>query len=109
MQALNISRRQMLKSSACGFGYMALAGLSAEAALKSQSPLMSKTPHFEPRAKRVIFLFMHGGPSHVDTFDYKPRLNKEDGQRLPFKAATKVVCGFLNCSTMSLSTLMICA
>ena len=80
----------MLKSSACGFGYMALAGLSAEAALKSQSPLMSKTPHFEPRAKRVIFLFMHGGPSHVDTFDYKPRLNKEDGQRLPFKAAKNI-------------------
>ncbi|QEG15737.1 DUF1501 domain-containing protein [Gimesia maris] len=90
MEALNISRRQMLKSSACGFGYMALAGLSAEAALKSQSPLMSKTPHFEPRAKRVIFLFMHGGPSHVDTFDYKPRLNKEDGQRLPFKAAKNI-------------------
>ncbi len=90
MEALNYSRRQMLKSSACGFGYMALAGLSAEAALKSQSPLMSKTPHFQPRAKRVIFLFMHGGPSHVDTFDYKPRLNKEDGQRLPFKAAKNI-------------------
>lgn len=90
MEARNFSRRQMLKSSACGFGYMALAGLSAEAALKSQSPLMSKTPHFEPRAKRVIFLFMHGGPSHVDTFDYKPRLNKEDGQRLPFKAAKNI-------------------
>ena len=90
MEALNFSRRQMLKSSACGFGFMALAGLSAEAALKSQSPLMSKTPHFEPRAKRVIFLFMHGGPSHVDTFDYKPRLNKEDGQRLPFKAAKNI-------------------
>ena len=90
MEALNFSRRQMLKSSACGFGYMALAGLSAEAALKTQSPLMSKTPHFEPRAKRVIFLFMHGGPSHVDTFDYKPRLNKEDGQRLPFKAAKNI-------------------
>lgn len=90
MEALNLSRRQMLKSSACGFGYMALAGLSGEAALKSQSPLMTKTPHFEPRAKRVIFLFMHGGPSQVDTFDYKPRLNKEDGQRLPFKAAKNI-------------------
>ncbi|QDT90293.1 DUF1501 domain-containing protein [Gimesia algae] len=90
MEALNLSRRQMLKSSACGFGYTALAGLSAEAALESQSPLMTKTPHFEPRAKRVIFLFMHGGPSQVDTFDYKPRLNKEDGQRLPFKAAKNI-------------------
>ncbi|MBN72592.1 MAG: sulfatase [Gimesia sp.] len=90
MDSLNFSRRQMLKSSACGFGYMALAGLSAEAALKSASPLASKEPHFAPRAKRVIFLFMHGGPSHVDTFDYKPRLNKEDGQRLPFKAAKNI-------------------
>ena len=86
----HISRRQMLKSSAGGFGYLALAGLSSEAALKSKSPLMSKTPHFTPRAKRVIFLFMHGGPSQVDTFDYKPRLNKEDGKRLPFKAAKNI-------------------
>jgi hypothetical protein len=42
------------------------------------------TPHFAPRAKRVIFLFMHGGPSHVDTFDYKPELEKQDGKPLPF-------------------------
>ncbi|WP_298863400.1 DUF1501 domain-containing protein [uncultured Gimesia sp.] len=90
MESFNISRRQMLKSSAGGFGYLALAGLSSEAALKSQSPLLSKTPHFAPRAKRVIFLFMHGGPSQVDTFDYKPRLNKEDGKRLPFKAAKNI-------------------
>ncbi|WP_339733351.1 DUF1501 domain-containing protein [uncultured Gimesia sp.] len=90
MQPLNLSRRQMLKSSACGFGYLAMAGLSSEAALKAQSPLLSKTPHFEPRAKRVIFLFMHGGPSQVDTFDYKPRLAKEDGKRLPFKAAKNI-------------------
>lgn len=90
MDSLNYSRRQILKSSACGFGYLALAGLSSEAALKSQSPLVSKTPHFEPRAKRVIFLFMHGGPSQVDTFDYKPRLAKEDGKRLPFKAAKNI-------------------
>ncbi|WP_145213504.1 DUF1501 domain-containing protein [Gimesia alba] len=90
MQPLNLSRRQMLKSSACGFGYLAMAGLSSEAALKTQSPLQSKAPHFAPRAKRVIFLFMHGGPSQVDTFDYKPRLAKEDGQRLPFKAAKNI-------------------
>lgn len=90
MESCLSSRRQMLKSSACGFGYLALAGLSSEAALKSRSPLAVKKPHFEPRAKRVIFLFMHGGPSHVDTFDYKPRLNKEDGKRLPFKAAKNI-------------------
>ncbi|QDT98661.1 DUF1501 domain-containing protein [Gimesia aquarii] len=90
MEPFQPSRRQMLKSSACGFGYLALAGLSSEAAMKSRSPLLEKKPHFEPRAKRVIFLFMHGGPSHVDTFDYKPRLNKEDGKRLPFKAAKNI-------------------
>ena len=90
MEPFQSSRRQMLKSSACGFGYMALAGLSSEAAIKSRSPLLEKKPHFAPRAKRVIFLFMHGGPSHVDTFDYKPRLNKEDGKRLPFKAAKNI-------------------
>lgn len=90
MEPLNFSRRQMLKSSACGFGYLAMAGLSSEAALKSESPLLSKTPHFAPRAKRVIFLFMHGGPSQVDTFDYKPRLAKEDGKRLPFKPAKNI-------------------
>ena len=71
-----ISRRQALKTTSCGFGYLALAGLAAEtaAAENSNSPLTPKTPHFEPKAKRVIFLCMRGGPSHVDTFDYKPEL-----------------------------------
>ncbi len=70
-----ISRRQALASASCGFGALALAGLSAEEASASRlSPLAEKTPHFAPRAKRVIFLFMRGGPSHVDTFDHKPEL-----------------------------------
>jgi hypothetical protein len=47
-------------------------------------------PHHAPRARRVIFLFMHGGPSHVDTFDYKPRLQAEDGQPLPFDPAPNI-------------------
>lgn len=86
-QPPRFDRRTLLKRAACGFGYLAFAGLCAEA--KSQStqagPLSPKAPHHPPRAKCVIFLFMHGGPSQTDTFDYKPRLNRESGQPCPFK------------------------
>ena len=80
-----LTRRDMLKTASCGFGYMAFAGLAAEAAAKSgaatyQNPLAAKTPHFAARAKRVIFLCMRGGPSHVDTFDYKPKLVSAAGK-----------------------------
>ncbi|MEM1443671.1 MAG: DUF1501 domain-containing protein, partial [Verrucomicrobiota bacterium] len=77
--APTMSRRTLLQSAACGFGSVAMSGM-AQAAI---------TPSFHhvPRAKRVIFLFMHGGPSHVDTFDYKPELQKRDGERLPFAPA----------------------
>ena len=78
------SRRQLLKSVASGFGYLAFAGLSSLAAQESKSRdsvLAPKKPHFEPRAKNVIFLFMSGGPSHVDTFDYKPQLTAATGKR----------------------------
>ena len=75
------TRRDALKSVSCGFGYMAFAGLAAEAAKKDYAnPLAPKQPHFEPKAKRVIFLCMRGGPSHVDTFDYKPKLKEFDGK-----------------------------
>lgn len=69
------SRRELLKKSAVGFGNLALLSmLNDEAqASKSKDPLAPKEPHFTPRAKRVIFLFMKGGPSHMDTFDYKDR------------------------------------
>ena len=83
-----LSRRQILKSTSCGFGYLALAGLfanTARAATAEQHPLAAKKPHFTPRSKRVIFMFMQGGPSHVDTFDYKPALERDDG-----KAPTEV-------------------
>ena len=87
----SISRRDLLKSSACGFGYLALAGLASEAAAKETAdPLAPKIPHFAPKAKRVIFLFMQGGPSQIDTFDYKPRLAKEDGKKHPFDDARMV-------------------
>ena len=48
-------------------------------------PLAVRKPHFAPKAKRVIFLFMSGGPSHVDLFDPKPRLDGDDGKPLPFE------------------------
>jgi hypothetical protein len=76
------SRRDLLKSASCGFGYLAFAGLSSLAARAStsQSPLAPKAPHFPARARRVIFLCMNGAPSHVDTFDYKPDLSTADGK-----------------------------
>ncbi len=77
-----MTRRQALQSVGCGFGYLALAGLA-----NADNPLAPKTPHHTPRAKRVIFIFMQGGPSHVDTFDYKPRLERDDGKMLSFDDA----------------------
>jgi hypothetical protein len=77
-----LSRRDVLRTSSCGFGSLALAGLFAQTAKAAadESPLAPKKPHFEPRAKRVIFMFMQGAPSHVDTFDYKPALERDDGK-----------------------------
>jgi len=86
-----LSRRELLRVSSTGFGSLALAGLmSAEQARAAADPLAVKAPHFPARAKRVIFLFMHGGPSQVDTFDYKPLLKRDHGKPLPF-ARPKVV------------------
>ena len=75
------SRRAALKSGVAGFGYLAFAGLSSWAAEKGK-PHSAKKPHFPPRAKRVIFLCMEGAPSHVDTFDYKPKLPSLDGKSM---------------------------
>jgi len=69
------SRREMLRLSACGFGSVALAGLCQQAnSSPGTASLSQRAPMFAPRAKRVIFLFMSGGPSHVDSYDYKPEL-----------------------------------
>ncbi len=78
-----LTRREMLRVSSCGFGGLALAGLLGTEA-RADNPLAPKPPHFPARARRVIFLFMHGGPSQVDTFDYKPHLQRDDGKPLPF-------------------------
>ena len=81
----HLSRRAALQLSTCGFGYLAFAGLAAETAAKEAGdhPLAPKDPHFAPKAKRVVFLCMSGGPSHVDTFDHKPKLTADDGKNPP--------------------------
>jgi hypothetical protein len=80
-----LSRRDALRLAACGFGQVALLGLLGEESRPAPSagPLAPKQSHFEPHAKRVIFLFMHGGVSHVDSFDPKPKLAEMNGKPLP--------------------------
>lgn len=97
VMAITFSRREALRTASAGFGYLAFAGLSTAQALDddsgakqsgkddSRNPLAAKKPHFEAAAKRVIFLCMRGGPSHVDTFDYKPQLVKDDGKPSRFR------------------------
>ena len=87
---MNSSRRNWLQATACGFGHTALLAMLHQQAggrdtAVSASPLTPKQSHFPPRAKNVIFLFLHGGVSHVDTFDPKPLLDKMNGKPLPFK------------------------
>jgi hypothetical protein len=83
-----MSRRDLLRATGCGFGYLAFAAMATEAARAAgdayQSPLAPKKPHFKPRAKRVIFLFMQGGPSQIDMFDHKPALEKLAGKTVEF-------------------------
>jgi hypothetical protein len=80
------NRRQALARFANGFGMLGLAGLMADGARgqESANPLAVRPPMFPARAQRVIFLFMSGGPSHVDTFDPKARLVRDGGKPLPF-------------------------
>ncbi len=83
------SRRQLLGHCGTGLAGLALTDLLARAALAGggpagASPLAAKPAHFAPKAKRVIFLFMHGGVSQVDSFDHKPLLKRDDGEPLPF-------------------------
>ncbi|MFY7952640.1 MAG: DUF1501 domain-containing protein, partial [Armatimonadaceae bacterium] len=90
------NRRDVLRAAGAGFGALALdslLGLDALAAAppsagkssRQADPLAPKAPQFPAKAKRVIFLFMSGGPSHVDLFDPKPRLREENGKPLPFE------------------------
>ncbi len=86
-----MTRREMLRDAACGFGAVAATALAASKSyggwfndpVHDGKPLAAKPTHYEPKVKRVIYLYMDGGPSQVDTFDPKPQLDKENGQ--PFK------------------------
>src|SRR5688500_18836948 len=86
-----LSRRQMLSRCANGFGALALTALLGDRAFAGNDPVVEasrnslspRPPHYRAKARSVIFLYMDGGPSQVDTFDPKPLLNKEHGQ--PFK------------------------
>src|SRR3954451_14743567 len=84
-QPAPITRRQMLRQSALGFGSLALTALAAEQCRAAAAPAnaFARPPHFTPRAKNIIFLYMDGGVSAMDSFDPKPLLTKEHGQ--PFK------------------------
>jgi hypothetical protein len=83
----SISRRDFLETSSCGFGYLAFAALAAEQAARAAQatvhPLAARKPPLPAKARRVIFLCMTGGPSHVDLFDYKPKLNRDNGKDAP--------------------------
>ena len=91
-----MTRREMLRQSSMGFGALALAALMADKAygaplvqanpLGQSNPLAPASPHYFPKAKSIIFLYMDGGVSQVDSFDPKPRLKKEDGQPFGMKA-----------------------
>src|SRR5947209_37082 len=87
------SRRDFLRRTGGGFGMLALAGLLGQQGMlasaqdideeRSLHPLAPRQPHFPAKARSVIWLFMNGGPSQVDTWDYKPELAHCDGQDLP--------------------------
>ena len=81
-----MTRREYLSRSGIGMAGLALGSiLSSKDNLLGDSSLAAKGSHFRPKAKRVIHIFLNGGPSHVDTFDPKPALNKYAGKLLPIK------------------------
>lgn len=79
-----MNRRELLSKWGCGFGMLALQSMLADQSEAKTDPLAPKRPHHEPRAKRVIFLWMQGGPSQVDLFDPKPLLAQYDGKDIPY-------------------------
>jgi len=81
--SIQLTRRQMLKQAGMGIGSLGLASLLQQEGLAAGSnPMAARRPHFKTKAKAVIWLFINGGPSHVDTWDYKPELARRDGQAL---------------------------
>ncbi len=104
MSISTLSRRSLLARAGCGAGLLGLANLMTQQGLlesaqaageRTLNPLAPQAPHFEPRAKRVIWIFINGGPSHVDTWDYKPGLTKWNGKPIrEFDAEFKDTTGF---------------
>src|SRR5262245_12227151 len=82
---LTRTRREFIRDAFCGFGGLALASLLDEqqARAGTVNPLATKMPHLPAKARAVIFVFMAGGPSHLETFDPKPLLNELQGQPRP--------------------------
>ncbi|MEM7147159.1 MAG: DUF1501 domain-containing protein [Verrucomicrobiota bacterium] len=88
----DFTRRGALQTLTTGLGGIALSALTSQnSRADSSNPLAAKQPHFEPRAKNIIYLFMGGAPSHLDTFDYKPQLTKDTGK--PGKYGDKALMG----------------
>jgi len=99
MHPKQVTRRWFFEQCAVGLGAVALHGLFAEsgnAATEPADPLAPRKPHFEPKAKRVIFLFMAGGPSHLELFDDKPQLAKFDGTLPPADLLKGYRAAFIN-------------
>jgi len=88
-----LSRREMLQRMGTGLGMVGLAGVLQQQVHAGANPMEPKQPHFRPRAKRLIHVFMNGGPSQVDTFDPKPALDRWDGQRPPQTAGLRTERG----------------
>ena len=109
-QAAELTRRQFFTSTASGLGLLALASMlqqdgllaAPSPSLAAADPLLPKAPHFAPRAKNCIFIFMEGAPSQLDLFDPKPKLNELDGQPLPPSLLENVRFAFIKNDTARL-------
>ena len=96
-QSNGTARRWFLQQCGVGLGSMALGSLLAEEGFaQAADPMAVKAPHFAPKAKNVIFLFMAGGPSHLELFDYKPELEKFDGTLPPKELLEGYRAAFIN-------------
>jgi hypothetical protein len=91
-----ISRRYFLEQCGVGMGALALHQLLSQSGYAESNPLAPKKPHFAPKAKNVIYLFMAGGPSHIEMFDYKPQLAKFDGTLPPQELLKGYRAAFIN-------------
>src|SRR5687767_1012170 len=91
-----ISRRYFLEQCGVGMGALALNQLLSQSGYAQANPLAPKKPHFAPKAKNIIYLFMAGGPSHIEMFDNKPQLAKFDGTLPPQELLKGYRAAFIN-------------